>query len=178
MNRSVFSLRIALPTALAAAFAAVLLLVPAALSDTPSVLWTTPTPKDQAKFNVTHGKRVTIKLAAASADGTGIVHIAPAKKLPAGVTFNSSDGLTASATFSWIPDTGGDYKLSFTASLVGTTTVAPTLTYRPSREGLGLSREDEAHGRQGRALGTGAEARGRPCPAEGLGAGASRSSTR
>ena len=52
MNRSVFSLRIALPTALAAAFATVLLLVPAALSDTPSVLWTTPTPKDQAKFTV------------------------------------------------------------------------------------------------------------------------------
>jgi lipoprotein-anchoring transpeptidase ErfK/SrfK len=130
MNRSVFSLRIALPTALAATFAAVLLLVPAALSDTPSVIWTSPTPKDQAKFNVTHGKRITIKLTAASADGTGIVHIAPAKKLPSGVTFNSSDGLTATASFSWIPEEGGDFKLSFTASLVGTTTVAPTLTYR------------------------------------------------
>src|SRR4029079_15984517 len=100
------------------------------------VLWTTPTPTDQAKFNVTHGTRITIKLAAASADGTGIVHIAPAKKLPAGVTFNSSYGLTASASFSWIPDTGGDYKLSFTASLVGTTTVAPTLTYRLHVKGV------------------------------------------
>src|SRR6188472_28050 len=130
MNRPIFSLRIALPTALAAAFSMVLLLVPAALSDTPSVLWTTPTPKDQAKFSVDHGKRITIKLSAASADGTGIVHIAPAQKLPAGVTFNSSDGLTASASFSWIPEEGGDFKLSFIASLVGTATVAPTLTYR------------------------------------------------
>ncbi|MFL6018889.1 MAG: L,D-transpeptidase [Gaiellaceae bacterium] len=130
MNRSVFSLRIAFPAALAAAVATVLLLVPAALSDATTVLWTTPTPKDQAKFSVDHGKKITIKLAAASADGTGIIHIAPSGKLPAGVTFNSSDGLTASATFSWIPDGGGDYKIGFTATLVGTGTVAPTLTYR------------------------------------------------
>jgi hypothetical protein len=130
MNRPLFSFRIGFPAALAAMVAGVLLLVPAALSDTPAVIWTTPTPKDQARFTVDHGKRITIKLTAASADGSGIIHIAPAQKLPAGVTFNSSDGLTASAAFSWIPEAGGDYKLSFTAALVGTTTVAPTLTYR------------------------------------------------
>jgi len=130
MNRPVFSLRIGFPAALAAVAATVLLLVPAALGDTTTVIWTTPTPKDQAKFAVDHGKRITIKLTAASADGTGIVHIAPAQKLPAGVTFNSSDGLTANAAFSWIPEVGGDYKISFIASLAGTTTVAPTLTYR------------------------------------------------
>ena len=129
MNRSVPSFRVSLPLALATAAFALLLLVPAAHSDATSVIWTTPTPKDQAKFTVDHGKRITIKLTAASADGTGLVHIAPATRLPAGVAFNSSDGLTASANFSWVPDTGGDYKVKFTASLVGTTTVAPTLTY-------------------------------------------------
>ena len=105
MNRSVFSFRISFAAALTAVAATLLLLVPAALSDTSTVIWTTPTPKDQAKFTVDHGKRVTIKLSAASADGTGIVHIAPVKKLPAGVGFNASDGLVANATFSWIPET-------------------------------------------------------------------------
>jgi lipoprotein-anchoring transpeptidase ErfK/SrfK len=129
VNRSIFSHPISFPAALAAVAATLLMLVPAALGDTPTVVWTTPTPNDQAKFTVDHGKRITVKLTAASADGTGIVHIAPAQKLPTGVAFNSSDGLTASANFSWVPETGGDYKIKFTASLVGTTTVAPTLTY-------------------------------------------------
>ncbi len=137
MNRSVFSFRISFAAALTAVAATLLLLVPAALSDTSTVIWTTPTPKDQAKFTVDHGKRVTIKLSAASADGTGIVHIAPVKKLPAGVGFNASDGLVANATFSWIPETGGDYKISFTASLAGSTNdPAPTLTYRIHVKGI------------------------------------------
>src|SRR5436305_15292094 len=110
MNRPGFSFRVGFPAALAAVLAMVLLLVPAALSDTTSVIWTTPTPKDQAQFTVDHGKRVTIKLTAASAEGTAIVHIAPAQNLPTGVTFNSSDGLTASAMFSWAPEVGGDLK--------------------------------------------------------------------
>lgn len=126
MNRSV---TLSFPIALAIVAAALLFLVPAARSDTPAVLWTTPTPQDATSFTVQHDKRVTFKLSAASADGTGIVHIAPVQKLPEGVSFNSSDGLNATAGFSWVPPTGGNYKLQFTAQLVGTTTVAPTLTY-------------------------------------------------
>jgi lipoprotein-anchoring transpeptidase ErfK/SrfK len=57
------------------------------------------------------------------------VHIAPAQKLPTGVSFNSSDGVAARAGFSWTPETAGDYKVRFAATLVGTTTTAPTLTY-------------------------------------------------
>jgi lipoprotein-anchoring transpeptidase ErfK/SrfK len=45
------------------------------------------------------------------------------------VSFNSSDGVTAQASFKWTPETPGDYRVRFTASLVGTTTTAPTLTY-------------------------------------------------
>jgi lipoprotein-anchoring transpeptidase ErfK/SrfK len=116
--------------ALGAVAAAFLFLVPAARSDTSTVVWTTPTPKDQASFTVDHGKRVTLKLAAATSAGAGIVHIAPAQKFPTGVSFNSSDGLTASASFSWTPEAAGVYKLKFTASLVGSTgVVAPSLTY-------------------------------------------------
>jgi hypothetical protein len=136
VHRSVFSFRIAFPAAVAAAVASVLLLVPAALSDTASVVWTTPTPKDQARFTVDHGKRISIKLTAASADGTGIVHIAPAHEFPSGVSFNSADGLTATAAFSWVPEAGGDFKISFAASLVGSTTAATTLTYRIHVKGI------------------------------------------
>ena len=112
VNRSIFSFRISFPAALAAVAATLLLLVPAARSDTSTVIWTTPTPKDQARFTVDHGKRVTLKLAAATSDGAGIVRIAPAQKFPTGVSFNSSDGLTASASFNWTPEAAGDYKLS------------------------------------------------------------------
>jgi lipoprotein-anchoring transpeptidase ErfK/SrfK len=115
--------------AVAAAAAALLLLVPAALSDTPAVLWTSPSPKDKAEFTVQHGSRVSFKLAAASADGSAVVHIAAVGKLPAGVGFNSSDGLTASASFSWTPDTPGNYKVSFVASVPGTATTAPPVSY-------------------------------------------------
>ena len=126
MNRSV---ALSFPLTLAVVAAALLFLVPAARSDTPAVLWTTPTPQNATSFTVQHDKRVSFKLSAASADGTGIVHIAPLHKLPDGVSFNSSDGLAATASFNWVPPAGGDYKLQFTATLVGTTTVAPTLTY-------------------------------------------------
>jgi lipoprotein-anchoring transpeptidase ErfK/SrfK len=129
MDRAAFSLT-PFVAAIGAVAAACLLLVPAARSDTSTVIWTTPTPKDQARFTVDHGKRVTLELAAATFDGAGIVHIAPAQKFPTGVSFNSSDGLAASASFSWTPEVAGDYKLKFTASLVGSTGVgAPPVTY-------------------------------------------------
>jgi lipoprotein-anchoring transpeptidase ErfK/SrfK len=65
----------------------------------------------------------------ASTDPGGVVHIAPAGTLPKGAAFNSSDGTAARADFGWLPEQPGDYTVKFTASLVGTTTTAPTLTY-------------------------------------------------
>jgi lipoprotein-anchoring transpeptidase ErfK/SrfK len=107
----------------------VLLLVPAARSDSTGVNWTSPTPADLAKFSVNHGAKVTFSLTASTEVPGGIVHIAPAQKLPTGVSFNSSDGIAARAGFAWTPETAGDYKVRFAATLVGTTTTAPTLTY-------------------------------------------------
>jgi len=113
---------------LAAAFV-LLLLVPAARSDSATVSWASPTPADQAQFSVSTGKSVKLTLSASTAVIGGIVHIAPTQAFPKGVSFNSSDGTVAQASFSWTPETPGDYKVRFTASLVGTTTAAPTLTY-------------------------------------------------
>ena len=118
-----------------AAFA-LLLLVPAALSDTTGVSWTSPTPADLAKFSVNPGKLVSFSLTATTDVPGAIVHIAPAKALPTGVRLNSSDGVAARATFAWNPDSPGDYKIQFTAQLVGTTTVAPTLTYSIHVKGI------------------------------------------
>ena len=114
---------------LAIAAFALLLLVPAALSDSVGIAWTSPTPTDQAKFSVKPGKLVSFSLTATTDVPGAIVHIASAKPLPTGVRLNSSDGVAARATFAWNPDTPGDYKIQFTAQLVGTTTAAPTLTY-------------------------------------------------
>jgi len=108
---------------------ALLLLVPSARSDSASVSWGSPTPADQAQFSVSTGKLVSLKLTASTAVVGGIVHIAQAQALPRGVSFNSSDGVTAQASFKWTPETPGDYRVRFTAALVGTTTAAPTLTY-------------------------------------------------
>jgi hypothetical protein len=108
---------------------ALLLLVPAARSDTAGVTWSAPTPADQARFSVSPGQSVAFALTASTEDPGGIVHIAPLQALPNGARFNSSDGIAARATFSWTPETPGDHTVQFTAALVGTTTTAPTLTY-------------------------------------------------
>jgi hypothetical protein len=128
-NRAVPHLSRLFPVALSAAALALLLLLPAARSDSTTVNWTSPTPADLAKFSVNQGAKVTFSLTASTDVSGGIVHIAPAQKLPTGVSFNSSDGVAARAGFSWTPETAGDYKVRFSASLVGTTTTAPTLTY-------------------------------------------------
>ncbi len=117
------------PAALAAAALALVLLVPAARSDSTSVSWASPTPADQASFNVKKGSKVSFALTASTEVPGGIVHIATAKKFPTGVSFNSSDGVVGKASFAWTPDTPGDYTIKFMATLVGTTTTAPTLTY-------------------------------------------------
>jgi hypothetical protein len=122
------SARLFLP-ALAAAAIALLLLAPTARSDSTSVSWTSPTPADKARFTVNPGRQLSFTLTASTAEPGGVVHIAPAQALPKGVLFNSSDGAAARATFSWTPELPGDYSITFTASLVGTTTTAPTLTY-------------------------------------------------
>ena len=136
--------------ALAASALALLLVASAGRADTASVTWTSPTPADQAKFNVNPGKSVTFSLTASTEEPGGVVHIAPAATLPKGVQFNSSDGVAARATFKWTPDTPGDYTITFTAALVGTTDAAPTLTYRHSRQGhvLQLPVHDDAHQRR------------------------------
>jgi len=117
------------PAVLAGAALALLLAASTGRADTTSVTWTTPTPADQAHFTVNPGKSLNFTLTASTAEPGGVVHIAPAQTLPKGVLFNSSDGAAARATFSWTPDAPGDYSLTFTASLVGTTDTAPTLTY-------------------------------------------------
>jgi len=117
------------PAAFAAAAAALLFLVPAARGDGTAVNWGSPTPADQTKFRVTLGEEVRFTLTAAADAPGGIVHIAPPGALPSGVYLNASDGAIARAIFSWEPERAGDYTLAFTASLVGTPTTAPTLTY-------------------------------------------------
>jgi lipoprotein-anchoring transpeptidase ErfK/SrfK len=117
------------PAALSLAALALLLLVPAARSDSASVNWTSPTPADLARFSVNLGSKVSFSLTASTEVAGGLVHIAPARKFPTGVAFNSSDGVVGRASFAWTPETAGDYTIKFTASLVGTTTSAPTLTY-------------------------------------------------
>lgn len=128
-GRPVSSFAKSFPAALAAVALALLLLVPAARSDSAGVSWASPTPTDQSRFNISPGKLVTFSLSASTAEPGAIVHIAPAQPLPSGVRLNSSDGVTAQAKFSWNPETPGDYTIKFTAMLVGTTTAAPTLTY-------------------------------------------------
>jgi lipoprotein-anchoring transpeptidase ErfK/SrfK len=125
VNRVVSSLsRSFSVTALALVF-----LVPAAQSDSAPVSWSSPTPTDQARFSVSPGQRVSFTLSATTDQVGAIVHIAPARALPTGVSFNSSDGVSARASFSWVPEKPGDYTIKFTASLVGTTMTAPLLTY-------------------------------------------------
>jgi hypothetical protein len=126
VGRSISS---SLSVALAAAALALLFLVPAAHSDTANVIWSSPTPADQATFTVSTGKKISFSLTASSEEPGGIVRISPAAKLPNGALFNSSDGIAARASFAWTPAVAGNYTVKFTASLVGTTTVAPTLTY-------------------------------------------------
>ena len=106
-----------------------MLLVPAARSETSSVTWTAPTPADGVRFVVGSGKSVSFALNASTTDLVSIVHIAPAQPLPWGVKFNSSDGVTARASFSWRPETAGDYTLRFAASVVGGTGAPVTLSY-------------------------------------------------
>ena len=124
--------------ALGVAASALLFLVPAALSDTSNVIWSSPTPADQARFTVDPGKSVTFSMTASSEETGGIVQITPAAKLPKGALFNSSDGVAARATFKWKPDLAGDYTVKFTATQVGTTVVAPTLTYLIHVKGIVL----------------------------------------
>jgi L,D-transpeptidase catalytic domain/Putative Ig domain/GW (Gly-Tryp) dipeptide domain len=126
LGRAAFS---SFSVALGAAVLALLFLVPAARSDTLNVIWSSPTPADQARFTVNPGKSITFSLTASSEEVGTIVKISPANKLPKGALFNSSDGVAARATFKWSPELAGDYTVKFTATQVGTTVVAPTLTY-------------------------------------------------
>ena len=128
MNRPVSSFLTLLSAALATVAAAVLL-VPAALGDTSAVTWAAPSPSDGTHYSVKPGQPVSFVLNASTAELASIVHIAAAKALPVGVKFNSSDGVTAHAGFTWLPDTPGDYTVKFTAAVVGGTVVAPALTY-------------------------------------------------
>jgi hypothetical protein len=118
-----------LAAAVTAAVSALLVLAPAARSDPAAVVWTAPTPADGVQLTVRPGKAVSFSLNASTGDLVSIVHIAPAKPLPSGVKFNSSDGITAHAGFSWLPEMPGDYTVRFTATVVGGTVAAPTLTY-------------------------------------------------
>jgi hypothetical protein len=127
LSYSAFHLRVAAP--LLAAALALVLLVPAARSDTSAVSWASPTPADQSQFSVTAGSQVSFVLSASTSIPGGIVHIAAARSLPRGAAFNASDGIAAQATFTWSPTRAGDYSVQFAASVVGVTDVASTMTY-------------------------------------------------
>jgi hypothetical protein len=117
--------------ALAASAFALLLLVPAARSDTTAISWTPPTPKNHTKFTVSVGSTVTFTLTAATTLPDAAVHIEP-HGLPVGVSFNSSDGGAARATVTWTPEKPGDHTVRFSASTIdpnGAHEAAPTRTY-------------------------------------------------
>jgi hypothetical protein len=98
--------------------ALLVLLAPSARSESLlAVTWTAPTPKDGARYSVKAGALVSFALSAkvTSAVPDAVVHIDPGK-LPEGVIFNSSDGISAQAKFSWRPEKGGDYVVTFEAS--------------------------------------------------------------
>jgi hypothetical protein len=122
-------LQVRFPALLAAAALALLMLVPAARSDTAPVSWASPTPADQSRFSTTAGSQVTFNLAASTSIPDGIVHIATARSLPKGAVFNAFDGSPARGSFNWKPERAGDYSVQFAASNVGASTVAPTMTY-------------------------------------------------
>jgi lipoprotein-anchoring transpeptidase ErfK/SrfK len=128
-TRAAASLRVSFPVAIAVAALALLSLVPAALSDTAPVSWSAPTPADQSRFSTTTGSQVTFSLAASTSVPDGIVHIAPARSLPKGAVFSTSDGSLAHGSFSWKPERAGDYTVQFAASTVSASIAASTLTY-------------------------------------------------
>ena len=107
---------------------ALLLLVPAAKSDSALVSWSTPTPADHSRFSVKPGSKVGFVLSAVTTVPGGIVHISPVHALPNGAVFSSADGSTAHLSFAWTPEQAGDYSVQFAAS-TGTDAVAPILTY-------------------------------------------------
>jgi hypothetical protein len=130
--RPVLSFAKSFPAALVAVAFALLLLVPAARSDSAGVSWTAPTPVDQTKYSVSPGKLVSFALSAATVEPGASLVITPAQPLPSGVRFNASGGgLTAQAKFSWNPEKAGDYAIRFTAIATTSTgaTTAPMLTY-------------------------------------------------
>jgi hypothetical protein len=130
-SRRYFSFTSSFAAATALAALALLLLIPAARSESTSVVWAAPTPADHARFSVKAGKRVTFQLVASTTVAGAIVHI-EAKGLPLGVVYNSSDGTAARAKFDWVPDVGGNFTIQFSASTTDTTGVkvtAPTRTY-------------------------------------------------
>jgi len=118
--------------ALAAATLGLLLMIPAARSNASVVAWNAPTPADGKQFTVKSGGQVAFSLTASTTLSDAIVHIA-ASKMVQGAAFNSSDGIAARATFTWIPEEAGDYTLQFKASTVSVGDVAsvsaPTRTY-------------------------------------------------
>jgi len=103
--------------------------VPAAKSDTATVSWAAPTPADQTRFTVTLGSKVSFILSASTTVPDAMVHIAAAKTLPKSASFDVTDGALAHGAFTWRPLTAGNYSVQFTASTVGTTGTAPTMTY-------------------------------------------------
>lgn len=113
--------------AFAAAFV-LILLVPAAKSDTSLVSWATPTPADHSRFSVKPGAKVSFVLSAVTTVPGATVHISPVRALPGGALFTFADGSTANGTFTWRPQRGGDYTVQFVAS-TGVDGVAPTLTF-------------------------------------------------
>ena len=89
-----------------------------ALSDTTSVVWTSPTPSDQSRFTVKPGSQVAFTLTASTTLPDAVVHIAPVDGvLPVGVQLQL---LRRRGRSSVLPLRrrlrAGDFKLRFAAS--------------------------------------------------------------
>jgi hypothetical protein len=112
-------------SALAAVALVLVLLVPAALSDSVEVLWTSPTPVDRSRITVSVGSPITFTLTASASDAQAVVHI-EAVDAPTDAVFNSSDGGAARASFDWTPRTPGNYTIQFEASVPGVSVASRT----------------------------------------------------
>src|SRR5262249_48043837 len=117
-----------LPAIVALAALGLLLLLPSARAANNHVVWSATTHPNNFSFDATAGKQLTFTLTAASSLPGGRLVIEPVSGLPSGASIGStSHGKRATATFSWLPSTIGEYSLAFVAKGGGAT--APVRTY-------------------------------------------------
>jgi lipoprotein-anchoring transpeptidase ErfK/SrfK len=85
--------------------------------DAGAVQWLPPTPPSGSSIVATAGLKLTLRLAASSADPGNLVQISPATRLPREAKLSSLPGNPARAVLTWTPQGRqiGDHALRFTA---------------------------------------------------------------